>query len=159
MIILLYLFLTINLFAQDSSGVVLALINDNELTQNSNSYINNENDGIASLLEMRSNMFRVNSPNRTFNNKIIKLSTIQFKKKEPNFIDSDLFLFIVGSAVAFGTTAAYFKLESDAAYDKYLMTNDKSYLNRTDKYDLYSGIALGALEINIGYLIYKFLTD
>ena len=33
----------------------------------------------------------------------------------------------------------------------------KYYLDKIDSYDLYSGLALGALEINFGFLIYKFL--
>ncbi len=90
---------------------------------------------------------------------INKAAIIKYQKREPNFIDTDLFLVLVGSAVALGATSAYFKLESDKYYDKYLMTNDKKHLNKVDDYDLYSGLALGALEINFGFLIYKFLTD
>ncbi|MCB0730702.1 MAG: hypothetical protein KDC88_06685 [Ignavibacteriae bacterium] len=88
-----------------------------------------------------------------------RTSIINIKPKKPKFIDSDLFLIIVGTSVALGATAAYFKLESDKSYEKYLDTNNKTYLNKTDKYDLYSGIALGTLEVNFGFLIYKFLTD
>ena len=33
------------------------------------------------------------------------------------------------------------------------------FLNKTDRYDLYSGIALGVMQLNFGFLIYKFLTD
>ncbi|MDX1699722.1 MAG: hypothetical protein R3250_03840 [Melioribacteraceae bacterium] len=90
---------------------------------------------------------------------LTKSSTIKFKGASENFIDSELFYIIVGSAVAFGAAAAYFKLESDDYYEEYLLTNDSSLKKKTDRYDLYSGIALGAMEINIGILIYKFLTD
>lgn len=95
----------------------------------------------------------------TSNNSLTKSSTIKFKRNSENFIDSELFYVIIGSAVALGAAAAYFKLESDDYYQKYLITNDQSLKKKTDRYDLYSGIALGAMEINIGILIYKFLTD
>jgi hypothetical protein len=88
-----------------------------------------------------------------------KASTIKFLGPKETFIDSELFYIVVGSAVVFGAAAAYFKLESDDHYDKYLITNDSAYKKKTDRYDLYSGIALGVMEINVGILIYKFLTD
>lgn len=88
-----------------------------------------------------------------------KITSIKLLKDNDEFIDSDLFYILVGSAVVFGSTAAYFKLESDKNYDRYLETNNKKLLSKTDRYDLYSGIALGVLEINFGFLIYKFLTD
>ena len=89
----------------------------------------------------------------------VNASTIKYLGQKKNFIDSELFYIVVGSAVIFGAAAAYFKLESDDYYDKYLVTNDNAFKKKTDRYDLYSGIALGVMEINVGILIYKFLTD
>lgn len=121
----------------------------------------NSNDISPSILEMKINREWTYNQAVTgrLNNFLYQKTKIEFKEKEPNFIDTDLFLISVGSAIIFGATAAYFKIESDKNYDKYLKTNDKSLLNKTDRYDVYSGIALGALEINFGFLIYKFLTD
>jgi hypothetical protein len=112
-----------------------------------------------SLMEYNSYRIWQKNSSSKFPPAVLRSSIIQFKEKEPNFIDTDLFLITVGSAIVFGATAAYFKLESDSAYEEYLLTDDKKLLDRTDRYDLYSGLALGALEINFGFLIYKFLTD
>ena len=79
-------------------------------------------------------------------------------KQEP-FIKSTLFKILVGSAVALGATAAYFKLEADKNFDKYLETRNNSYLDDTDAFDLYSGIAFGALQLNFGALLYYFLSE
>ena len=76
-----------------------------------------------------------------------------------NFTDSPWFKVLVGSAVGFGVTAAYFKLKADNRFDQYNKTKDKTFLDETDKFDLISGIALGALEINFGILIYYFFFD
>lgn len=81
------------------------------------------------------------------------------KQKKQNFIDSDLFYIVAGSAIIFGAAAAYTKNESNKYYDKYKLTNDSNYLNKTNRFDIYSGISIGAMQINFGYLIYKFLTD
>lgn len=86
-------------------------------------------------------------------------SSLNFKVRKESFVESDLFYIVVGSAVAFGAAAAYLKTESDKNYDKYILSGNKNYLNKTNNLDVYSGIALGALQINFGYLIYRFLTD
>lgn len=154
-ITLILLFSVVSIFAQDSTKrkIESKLIEKNDLTVKG---IVKNKSMTKPLLELRTKRKWIpSSLNRTTN----KTSIINLKKKEPNFIDSDLFLIVVGSAVAFGATAAYLKFEADDSYDKYKLTNDKKYKNRTDSYDLYSGIALGAMEINFGYLIYKFLTD
>ncbi len=91
-------------------------------------------------------------------NKIQQLNFEQVTGKT-SFTNSDLFKVLIGSAVVFGGAAAYFKIQADKKYDDYLISKDKSALNEIDKLDLYSGISLGLLQINIGYLIYRFLTD
>lgn len=79
--------------------------------------------------------------------------------KQGAFIESTLFKVLIGSAVAFGAAAAYLKLEADKKFDKYIETRDTDYLDQTDTLDLFSGLALGALEINFGALLYFFLTE
>jgi hypothetical protein len=154
--LLLLLFAALSVFAQDSTNKV---INNNfSIEKKDISLVNNElsRDNIKSLLELKSQRRWIPS---TLNGTANITSTLNLKQKDPDFIDSDLFLFVVGSAVAFGATAAYLKFEADDNYDKYKLTNNKKYKDRTDRYDLYSGIALGVMEINFGFLIYKFLTD
>lgn len=158
--IIIYFILATSIFAQDST-MISHIQSQVEIESNLQSYVELEENLIPKkpIFGLSANRSWRSNSKSLINNEINTSSIIKFKKKKPNFIDSDLFLVVVGSAVAFGATAAYLKLESDDYYEKYLDTQDKSYLNKTDKYDLYSGIALAALEINFGYLIYKFLTD
>ncbi|RJP59572.1 MAG: hypothetical protein C4543_06440 [Ignavibacteriales bacterium] len=88
----------------------------------------------------------------------VKLNFLGKEYDEP-FIHSTLFKILVGSAVALGATAAYFKIEADNNFDKYTETRQSVYLDNTDKYDLYSGLAFGALQINFGVLLYYFLIE
>ena len=75
------------------------------------------------------------------------------------FINTNWFKILMGSAVALGATAAYFKLKADKNYDKYQETKDTIYLDKTNRQDIYSGIALGLLQINFGVLVYYFVFD
>ena len=81
------------------------------------------------------------------------------KPDNKDFLKTNFFKILVGTAVIFGGTAAYFKLKADDNFDKYNISNNQSYLEKTHKYDLISGIAFGALQINFAALIYFFLTD
>ena len=81
------------------------------------------------------------------------------KNKTENFFSSSTFKILIGSAAVLGSVAAYFKIKADRKYDDYLQTKNRSTLDEVDRLDLYSGIAFGLLQINFGYLIYKFLTD
>ena len=80
-------------------------------------------------------------------------------QNQTKFTESNWFYILLGSAALLGATAAYFKAEADSNFDEYEKTDDKSFLDKTDRFDTYSGIALGALQINFGVLIYEFLTD
>src|SRR5690606_12850649 len=88
----------------------------------------------------------------------VKLNFLGTENDEP-FIHSTLFKILIGSAVALGATAAYFKIEADNNFDKYTETRQSVYLENTDQYDLYSGLAFGALQINFGVLLYLFLIE
>jgi len=157
--VVIFFILTISLFAQDSVKVTMVFSEDNVVSGKSNNILIETKPVHASFLELKSNRIWQSKTRLELNPIVNRSSIVKFRTIEPSFIDSDLFLILVGTAVTFGATAAYFKLESDVAYDKYLESDKKSYRNKTDRYDLYSGIALGALEINFGFLIYKFLTD
>ncbi len=75
------------------------------------------------------------------------------------FTESVWFKVLVGSAAALGATAAYFKIKADNRFDEYEVSRDPKLLDEIDRYDFYSGTALGALQINFGILIYYFLTE
>lgn len=80
-------------------------------------------------------------------------------KNGKSFFTSTTFKLLLGSAAVLGGVAAYYKIKADSKYDEYLKSKDVSMLNEVDRLDLISGISFGLLQINFGYLIYKFLTD
>jgi hypothetical protein len=79
--------------------------------------------------------------------------------KKENFFDKAISKVLFGSMIALGATSAYFKIKADDSYDNYLKTGDIKYKDRTDEYDLVSGVTLGLTQINFGYLIYKIFFD
>lgn len=76
-----------------------------------------------------------------------------------SFTNSTWFKVLLGSAAVLGATAAYYKIQADKKYDQYVEEKNPALLDDVDRYDLYSGVAFGFLQINFGYLIYRFLTD
>lgn len=93
--------------------------------------------------------------NNIFKNKITDINV----NTKLQWTDSDWFKILIGTSTIFGAAAAFFKIKADKKYDEYLQTGDKGILREVNKLDLYSGIAFGMLQINFGYLIYKFLTE
>lgn len=75
------------------------------------------------------------------------------------FYESTLFQVLLGGIVVLGGVSAYFKLKADDYYDDYRRTGDESLLDKTDAYDTISGISFGLLQVNFGFLIYKFLVE
>jgi hypothetical protein len=90
-------------------------------------------------------------------------SPIKLNPKEliesTNFTESTLFKVLLGTTVVLGSVAAYYKLEADEKFREYERTGNRALLNDVDKYDIYSGVSLGLLQVNFGYLIYRFLFD
>ncbi len=142
-------------YAQDTSNVNFEKnIQINILNENTEQ--NLDKNPLIKIRPLRIWDMNFNNQNR----KISELnSSFNFKLEKESFVESDLFYIVVGSAVAFGTAAAYLKTESDKNYEKYKLTGNRNYLNKTNNLDVYSSVALGALQINFGYLIYRFLTD
>jgi hypothetical protein len=81
------------------------------------------------------------------------------KRNGTSFYERNLFKYLIGGLVVLGGTTAYFKLEADKKFDRYQLTGSDSYLKDTKRYDLISGITLGALQINFGLLLYYFLSE
>lgn len=78
-------------------------------------------------------------------------------KKE--FPETTEFKLLIASSVLLGGIAAYFKLRADNLYDDYVSTGDNTLYEKVNRYDIYSGMAFGLLQINFGYLFYKLLTE
>lgn len=149
--ILTYLFLTISVFAQDS------LKTEKNFDINiSKKYHDSEKPLPNSIIELKNDYRTIKIENKYIPERI---NSDNFKIANKHFAESDMFYIVIGSAIVLGSTAAYFKLESDKYFEKYESTGNKSYLNKTNNYDVYSGIALGALQINFGYMVYRLLTD
>jgi hypothetical protein len=153
--ILMVIFLSISIYAQDSNNVNYQNINppDIYLPIGLNSLKDNSLIKVAPLRYWNLNA------NSEENYKSEILFPVNIKEKKQNFIDNELFYILVGSAIVLGASAAYCKNESYKNYEKYKITNYSVYLTKSNNYDLYSGLAIGGLQINFGYLLYKFLSD
>lgn len=81
------------------------------------------------------------------------------EEKGTSFFEKPLFKILVGTALALGATTAYFKLEADNKFEEYELTGNPDLLDKTDTYDIISGITFVGLQINFGLIIYLFLTD
>ncbi|MFA7288720.1 MAG: hypothetical protein WC055_07545 [Melioribacteraceae bacterium] len=101
---------------------------------------------------------RINSSSFEWGKSIPKNQSIKFPYvKEEKFFNSTLSKALVGSAVILGGVSAYFKLKADKEFDSY--KNNTNYKSNFNTYDTISGISFGLLQINIGILIYYFLSD
>lgn len=114
--------------------------------------------------QFHSVIFKKNGTEKTLHSSELNKSNViplDYIPKEPNgsFTNSDWFKILLGSAAVLGGTAAYFKIQADKKYDEYVASKNPKLLDDVDRNDLYSGIAFGLLQINFGYLIYKFLTE
>lgn len=61
-------------------------------------------------------------------------------------------------AVAAGTVAAWSKNRADGFYEDYRSNGDRALLDRVDRLDLTSGIALGVAQVCLGYLVIELLS-
>ncbi|MGK9369567.1 hypothetical protein ACSSWA_11755 [Melioribacter sp. Ez-97] len=84
------------------------------------------------------------------------LTPARLKKAFPETTE---FKLLITSSVLLGGIAAYFKLKADNLYDDYVSTGDNALYEKVNRYDIYSGVAFGLLQINFGYLFYKLLTE
>ncbi len=80
-------------------------------------------------------------------------------RKNGRFVDTQWFKALIGSAIVLGGIAAYYKIQADQSFDEYKETNQQEFLDKTDNFDLISGVAFGALQVNFAALLYLVLTD
>ncbi len=88
----------------------------------------------------------------------VKLERIGIEKKAPYFESSE-FPYLIAAGIILSGVAAYFKISADRRYDEYLNNPTSRKLALVNRYDLISGISLGMFELDIGYLIYKILSE
>ena len=81
------------------------------------------------------------------------------REKGESFYETTLFKVLVGTAIAFGASTAYYKLEADKKFDEYQITGNQDLLDQTDRYDVISGVTFVAMQINFGLILYLFLAD
>lgn len=81
------------------------------------------------------------------------------KQKQEKFISTTAFKILAGTAVALGAVTAYFKLKADDKFDQYRFTGEQDFLDQTRRYDLISGITFSVMQLNFGFILYKFLTE
>jgi hypothetical protein len=58
-------------------------------------------------------------------------------------------------ALAAGIVAVHYKFKGDDLYDEYNETGDPALRNNIDRYDNYSAIALGTMQIGVGVLAFR----
>lgn len=114
----------------------------------------------VSQIELRKENYKPLSVNTRdlSKNPVLNLDYIG-KKRQESFFKTDLFKVLLGTAVALGGTAVYYKLKANDTFDQYNQSGDAALLDKTNRYDLISGITFGALQINFGVLIYYFLKN
>lgn len=81
------------------------------------------------------------------------------QKKPEKFISTTAFKILAGTAIALGAITAYYKLKADDKFDEYNFSGDQKLLDQTRKFDVISGITFTAMQINLGFILYKFLTE
>ena len=96
--------------------------------------------------------------NKISPDEIVKLNYIGIPNGK-SFFKKNLFKILMGGIIVLGSATAYFKLKADNRFSQYQDTGNDYYLTQTRKFDLISGITMGALEINLGVLLYYFLND
>jgi len=79
--------------------------------------------------------------------------------KQESFFNSTAFKILAGTVITLGAVTAYYKLKADDRFDEYKITHKQELLDQTKRYDLISGITFTALQINFGFILYKFLTE
>ena len=103
--------------------------------------------------------FNYESEFYSFSSTDFKPAEFRILSNQESFFNTTSFKILIGSAAILGGVAAYYKIQADKKYDEYLNSKNNSALDDVNRFDLYSGISFGLMQINFGYLIYKFLTE
>ncbi len=131
----------------------LQLISDTLLLNDKNLFVSNTG---YELSELNFNLKNTAKEINEINQDIFKLKD---EKDKESFFSSSIFKFLASGIFLLGGTTAYFKLQADDYFDKYRQTGEKKYLDKTDQYDLISGISFVLFQIDFGFIIYKVLNQ
>jgi hypothetical protein len=64
-----------------------------------------------------------------------------------------------GIAVVSGIATAYFKIQADARYDKFLASGDRELLQETHRYDTMAAVTLALSQIGLAIVAYCLLSE
>ncbi len=115
-------------------------------------------EGIGSVTILKDNYSPLHINPADYRNNIINLGT-PLNGHTESFVKTGWFKVLIGTAAVLGAAAAYYKIKADRKYDDYLNNGSQALLDEVNRYDLISGIALGALQINFGALLYFLLIE
>lgn len=94
-----------------------------------------------------------------YQNKII-INLIRLNEvNSQRFFSSTLFKLLTGAALTLSAVSVYYKLKADDKFDEYKKSKNQQLLDETNKYDTISDITFIGLQINLGYIIYRLLTE
>jgi len=97
----------------------------------------------------------INHRMELLNDKIKKISSHKLVGDEKNYLPHYI---AIGTAVAAGSAAAYFKIKADKYYKEYNRTADRIMLKKMERLDFAAGISLGVSEISliiVSYLLFS----
>ncbi len=95
-----------------------------------------------------------------YKNKIfVNLISLGQTSEQQKFFNTTLFKVLSGTAIALGAVTAYYKLKADDKFDEYKRSRNKQLLDETNRYDTISGITFAAMQINLGFLLYRLLSE
>lgn len=128
-------------------------INDTILLNEKNLFVSNTDYKLSEL------NFNLKNVNKKINDIVQNNLKLNNENDKENFFSSTTFKILASGIFLLGGTTAYFKLQADDYFDKYRQTGEKKYLDKTDQYDLISGISFVLFQIDFGFIIYKVLTQ
>jgi hypothetical protein len=63
----------------------------------------------------------------------------------------------VTTAIAGGILAVHYKFKADRLFDQYQETGDPALRQQIQQYDVYSGVALGAMQVGVGVFVVRLI--
>jgi hypothetical protein len=93
----------------------------------------------------------------TLNSVLPSEEKIVIKDKSINFVKKKNFFGIIGSgllSLAAGTLAYTTKEKANDLYNSYLTDRNQDNLDKSNRYDIYSGVSLALMQVSVAALVY-----